>query len=571
MKTRENEINYIGGVPNFGKLNVDAKPYKIVSNHSSVIPEFKEAYLKLYNYYINKVDVHSKDTIKASVFGGVVDMDREPVKTLESVGVTYLRELKKTNNNFVKVAVVTKRNHKFLASTSYKRVLSVVKKEIMNDLMDDGVIDKVYFDNWFRKFSVAGYLGKMVKHNARLVPEEAPIEVNYGYYSLLLAKLMTLKKSRTGMLVVEILTGRRISECNIDHFEWIDTNNEVSRELIQKTYSIDDKHLDVVLNNHSWVLFSGQKKVKNVEKRKELIDNGVLHTDTVYPIPLLLKVTKEEFYYWGNLVKEAVIACNVEKDIESDYWDSHIGGVRRLRGYTETYHKAFIPDLSKAHNIRAVYGSIMSQRLSGLCNVPDTLTTMSALLGHVDLTSTARYRVIRVVNNDLSSKSKDMITNLEQILHDFESCKSKGGGAKRQYENDEFVNWKRAERVHYKKYLNSPNDFDRMKVITSGSVDFSTFSRLSGDEYKRAMDDIFVKLEEDCGFSYRVLVNRYDKLSFPIVLQLAIRVHLPTLNLSAVTKKKNMDQIYAKYISDLDTIEEETEIVIEPDYHNKEE
>ena len=536
------EISFKDRSTNFYELHKDSKPYKIVDVHSDVVDEFVKRYIDLNDFYNNEVSEIEKDTIRVSVLLGVVDMDREPVKKLSEKALRFLRELRIVNNDFVHVAYKTKLLYRFPQANSYKRILGVVKKHCLKRIAED---KGQYFINWFSKYSLAGYLGKTVKNDRLKKTEADPLELNHGYYSALFGRLLKLKHPRSGMLVMEMLTGRRVTECNIDNFTWLDPKDSSTRERIKSTYKILN---DSIIDEYSWVDFSGQLKIKNVDRRKQMIEEGKLTTDLTYPIPLLFNVSEEEFNYWGDIVKMKVIEGNIERDLPEEFWDSEMGGVRRMRGYTDKLHKRLLPDLVKAHNFRAIYGGIISGQMVRHCNVSDKVKLMTILLGHTDSKSTENYRIIRVVNEELTADDQGRINNLEEIIIDLGTLK---GTKKKRKPSVNFVDWSAGDRMYYNRYLKDKKHYDNLKVITKGSVDFTKYSTLSGSEFRKELDDIFKHLEEETGCSYRLLTTRYTNCLFSVIFELAKEVHRHYPDVTNVTKKRYLDKAYANYLSDL--------------------
>lgn len=543
---------------NFYEIHKETKPYQVVPIHDNVVIDFTKQYIKLYKYFVDNISEMEKDIIKSSVLFGVVQMEREPVKSLSQNSLVYLRELQTMNNNFLQVAFKTKESYRFPKATSYKRVLGDVKKQCLKELTES---DVKYFSRWFSKYSPSGYLGKTIKQDNLKKPEPEPLQINYGYYSALFGRLFSIRHPRTAMLVMEMLTGRRVSECDIDNFTWLDHKQPETRDRIKKTYKILDES---IIDEYSWVDFLGQRKIKNVERRKELIEEGKIKMDLTFPIPLLFKISESEFKYWGDMVKLKVSEGNIARDLPVDFWDSHVGGVRRLRGYTEQLHKRLLPDLAKAHNFRAIYGNIISGKMVDYCNVSDKVKLMTIMLGHADGKSTEKYRIIRVINEKLTVEKQEIISNLEEIIHELETMKGLYGG--RVKSKVEFVDWSATDKKHYSRYLKDKTHFDNLKVITGGTVDFTQYSSMSGSEYRKSMDEIFELLEKETGFSYRFLTTRYTECIFSVVYALAKKVYSQYSDKSKQTLKKEMDKAYANYKSNINTIEEEQESVYEHQY-----
>lgn len=537
------KINFTENGTNFDSLHSGLmKPTKTVTTINQVIPTFSEQYLKLFDYYIENINSLEKDTVRLSVIGGVVDLEREPVKALSQTSVRYLVRLDTLNNKFFYVAVSTKQGYKFLSASSYKRTLTEIKKHALSILEPE---KKIFFENWYKKNAPVTYIGKTLKYQSLNQKKKEPLILNNGYYTRLIGKLMITKSPKTAMLVMEMLTGRRVAECNIANFEWLDTKDIDVRKKIVDTYSITNGD---IIDRFSWVNFSGQLKIKNASLREES-----------YPIPLLIKMSEPEFKYWGELVAMQVEDANIANDYAPNLWASQVGGVRRLRGYTEKLHKKLIPDLDKAHNFRAIYGSIISNAMLESCKVSDNVQLMTILLGHIDFKSTDKYRNTKVINSVLTSTESDLINNLEEVVEAIVNPVRLNGNIKAP---TEFINWRAADKKHYDRYIKNPEHFNNLNVITNGTVDFSTFSKMTAEDFRSALDKIFDQLVADTGLSYRLLTTRYDDTPFTVLYNLAKKIYTPGLTVSTQTLKKNMDREYARYVTDMQEISEE-EIVVE--------
>lgn len=526
-------IKFIDNKTNFDVLHKENKPTQVVKELKSVYAHYANKYKGLFRMYIDMVPREDKDTIMVSVYKGVVDLERPTVKFLGRVGYRYLVGLYKINNEYLNVAIKTsnknKRRYTFLSASSYKRGLSEIKKLVKSELKEEEV---AFFERWYSKNSPFGYVSLVVKSESNTKPKPEPIVVNNGYYTRLLGKLLVMRKSKTALLVMEMLTGRRITETNAINFKVLDVTLPEVRERIKKYYSIIEES---VIDKYTWCDFSGQLKTKNEEKRQEL---GIERT---YPIPLLLNISKEEFTFWADLLKAQVEKNNMRKGCDSELWSSEIGGLRTMRWYTSKLHKRLLPILQKAHNFRAIYASIISKGMEKHCNVSDNVRIMSKLLGHVDGHSTEKYRLIRVENVLLAGADNELISNLSDILSELFNEE----GSVKKVET-QFVGWNRSDKAMYGTYIKDPYHYDCLNVISEGRLDFDGLSALSAKEFRDKLEEVKEKSIEETGLSYRLITTRYKKVPFTVVYNLAKKTYKE--GVGVLSLKSYLDREVSKWV-----------------------
>lgn len=519
------------GSTNFEERRKDLKPYKVYNFRNEIVNDFYPKFYELFVYYKDRVYpvVNDIDTVQKSIYNGCVDMEREQVGKLSEDSKSYLRQLEKLNNDFLSCMLKENSKNRLPTASSFRDILGFIKKVGKENLSKD---EYKYFDSWFSYNSPSRYISKEMNTTTHKMKDKKNPEftINYGFYTGLLGHLMAFGDERSSMLVIEMLTGRRISECNVNDFKWMDLNDNESRQKILDVYQVTNENK---IDEFSWVLFSGQKKAK-----REV---------PAYPIPLVVPITEKVFNHWLNKVKNVVERVNEEKNIPVQFWGSEVGGVRHLRYLTVKLYTRLLPMLNKGHNLRAIHASILSKQLLNACNFTDTVKLMKVLTGHIDSGSTDKYRLVRVVQEELTVNDSQIINTLPAIITEAFTDKRK--------KTDVFIGWSEGDKKHYKRHLKDSKTFQNLKVITEGKVNFDNFSKISGDEYREKMNNIMKEVEYTTGLSYTTLVKRYNGLPFTTVYSLAQRVREGRENASAMTMKRHMDTAYAQKICDYEEIE----------------
>jgi hypothetical protein len=489
------------------------------------IEDYNKSYKGVYNLYL-KVPVMELDFVNASVSQGKVNWEKTLIDTISDESITYLRGLEKVNLNLMVIRYLKRRSVAGLAgsveasASSRKMILSSIRKTNIED-------EK--FDTWFRNNSPMGMLGRMMKTVTRDNDRKTPINVNSRYYMQMVGRMIYKEQSMdmVSMMSMELLTGRRIAECNIKNFKRMDVSNVDDRNLIIDYYSIVDES---VIDKLDWYWFTGQLKA---------------HRDVGgYPIPTLMQISAPKFKEIGDRVNSVVTGYNINKGLNPDLWVSDVGGVRSCRGKTLLLQKKLLPQLDKAHNIRAIYASIMASCLLDYCNVADTVNLMGRLMGHIDKGSTNKYRIVKVTNKELTPDESSILDQYIELVKDVEGidkiCETRG-----RKPGTNFTGWTSTHVIHYRKHYSNEDSFDDIKAIAPHDVDLNGFPDKTGEEYIAFYKSIEKIVLDKTGVTYKYLKKRYSDIPFRMMYVVAQDLRNALIDPSVYSLKKELDSRYS--------------------------
>jgi hypothetical protein len=489
------------------------------------IEEFNKAYRQAYKSY-SEVPPIELDFVNATVYQGKVNWDKDLIELLSKESITYLKFVDKANLNLGMIRYLKRRKNSGMTGSNEASLST--KKMILGKIRGLNSDDEK-FNLWLRRISPMGVLGKLIKKTTFENERVAPIHISSRYYMQVVGNLIYREQSAdtVAMMGMELLTGRRISECNIDNFRKMNVLDTEDRKAITEYYKIFD---DRVIDKMDWYWFDGQLKA---------------HRDVGgYPIPTLMRVADSKFQSVGETVKRVVKEYNIKKGLNEDLWGSNLGGVRNYRGKTDSLQKRLLPQLDKAHNIRAIYASIMASCLLESCDHSDTVKLMSSLMGHVDMGSTNKYRIIKVVDQEITPEEKTVLDQYIEIVKDVE-------GANRDYSmtgrkpSKTFKGWTEAQKLHYRSHYGNEESFDDIKAIAPHDVDLKGFPEKTGKEYKEFYKMLEQIVLEKTGFTYKFLKKRYNNVPFRMIYVAAQELKGSLIDPTKYRLKKDMDLKYS--------------------------
>jgi hypothetical protein len=496
------------------------------------IPDYNEAYLNVFEQY-QKIPGLERDFVHASVTLGVVNWDKPALNSLSDIALVYLKELEKVNTSLLALRYcknVNKGHEGTQASfSSMKTVLrGVIKLNATNRI----------FYSWISKNSPSAFItrsmAKITRDNAR----KTPIHINRKYYMELLKKMFKedVKPETTSLLRMEMITGRRVSECHLENFKRLDTTKPSDRSAIIDYYRIIDPS---IIDTLVWYSFSTQLKVYKD-------DIAAIKT---YPIPLLYDVSEDVFNALGNNIIEVVTKYNISKSLEVGLWTSRMGGVRYYRSKTVKLQRALLPNLDKTHNIRAIYGSLMSKYLLPFCNMSDTVAVMGRLMGHTDTATTDHYRVIKIDNTSISNEEISKLFSYTHIVSEV-SSQVKDIETRGRKQLLRFIGWTDYDKRSYKAQYENEDSYNDLEVIAKGVIDLKDFSDGPVGEYKEVYKQLLLMCELDTGLSYKRFKYRYSEADFKTIYNIAKEVKRNDPVISTHLMCKEMDIIYSQLFTD---------------------
>jgi hypothetical protein len=516
-----------GKTTNFTTRRENNEVYARCNKIEDLSSTFFKRYYHLFDVYTKNIiddDIH---IVNASVKNGCINWDTIGITKLSIVSTQYLKNVEAINSNIMDVTFKRGNAYIYCKLSTCKQILTNMRSLAREELKDTPEQLETFL-NWIKYVSPTRYIhieidAKRSENATQLRSQCKPMVFNYNYYSQLTASLVNTDNNNASLMIMEILTGRRIGECDIDNFTWMNPKDATQRAQIRDYYTVKPEH-DSIIDVYNWVMFSGQTKMKREE--------------APYPIPLLFKVSQEMFEKWGKRLKNDVESGNKNKGITQ--WSSKSGGLQVFRNINTALYTRLLPTLEKGHNFRAIYGRIVSHQLNDKCLCSDPVKLMSLLMGHIDTKSTENYRIVQVEHTELSVDETKILTEVAEIVE--------GRGLQPVGNTSDKPKWSKAVTRSYTNDFNTPLRFKALKIVDP-DTDFSKLRELEEIQYKTFMSALHDRFESVTGLTFNIILKRYNEVDFSIIYNLAKEVRRYNDTATKVTLKKKLDLVYKKMLS----------------------